>query len=73
MHKLRFRFRERGFKFFRIHRLVYDYINIFEYYEKINLMKFMGFSLSEISEMLPFEMDIMIMMQNKLKSELSQK
>lgn len=52
---------------------MYDYISLVAYYERIAMMKMMGFSLGEQNEMIPFESEIMMIIYQKLEKEIKPK
>jgi hypothetical protein len=50
--------RERRKQFFCLCRLVFGYVNIFAYYEMLHVMKLGGYSMSELDNLMPYEVEI---------------
>lgn len=49
---------------------MFNYISIYKYYELQHNMKLAGYSLGEINEMLPFEVDIQAALHEKYLDEV---
>ena len=49
---------------------MYNYISIHQYYERLNIMKIANYSLGELNELIPFEVDILQAVYNNLKEKM---